>query len=222
MAQVLNPYAFVGDLHNQGADFIAQNLLSFDSLPSGVQMLINLSATFVHSTGEFPGLTYNDLVEAITLAHNNIVSDQFPSDYTPEQIAFAHQVEAVFDSYEDPFQHIAEINENIDNLVGTVLSSQISEQEQNPLLAGLAVGKSSLYYWNQQMADGNSYWSQVIDKHAETTEKAPTIDWRKVGKADIKGAVRGFFTGLFSGNALGGAAGGAIGSSVVELIDQLL
>src|SRR5690554_6372846 len=107
MAQVLNPYAFVGALHNQGADFIAQNLLRLDSVPSGVQMLINLSATFVHSTGEFPGRTYKHWVVAITLAHNNIASDTLPSDYTPEQIAFVHLVEAAFDSHDDPFQHIS-------------------------------------------------------------------------------------------------------------------
>ena len=38
MADVLNPYAYIGNLHNNGLDFIAQNLLSFDSLPDGVEM----------------------------------------------------------------------------------------------------------------------------------------------------------------------------------------
>ena len=227
MANLLNPYAYTGDLHNQGLDFIAQNLLSFDRVPTGSKVLINLSATFVNNSGFFPEATFSNLIEAGTLAYNNILLDRFPSDFTEQQITYAKQVENVFDGYENPFRHISEINNKIDDIVEKVFTSGLSEQEQIPLLIGLAVGKSSLYYWNQQASDSNSYWSQINDKQSSQQTALridwPTIDWGAVLKADARGAIRGFFKGLFGGGggAIGGAVSGALGASAGNLALQI-
>lgn len=223
MADVLNPYAYIGNLHNNGLDFIAQNLLSFDSLPDGVEVIINLTATFVNNSGTFPETTYHDLITAGTIANNNVDLDLYPSDFTERQIEYAKQVEAVFDGYEEPFQHIDEINEKIDNEVQNVFTSELSEDEQEPLLIGLAVGKSSLYYWNQQVADSNSYWNQVNNNQPESKPMSD-VDWNKVGNSDLKGAVRGFFRGL-GGGPKGAVAGALVGGGVksgVEVVKQLV
>lgn len=209
-------------MHNNGLDFVAQNLLSFDRVPSEPEVIINLSATFVNNSSSFPRATFDNLVTAGTLAYNNVLSDSYPSDFTERQIAYAKQVEAVFDGYENPFNHIDEINTKINSEVQKVINSDLTEEEQMPLLAGLAVGKSSLHYWNQQVVDSNSYWSQVNYQQASKIDW-PDINWRKVGRADVKGAVGGFFKGLFGGGgtALGGAATGALGSSAAELAVQI-
>lgn len=92
----------------------------------------------------------------------------------------------------------------------------MTEKEQAPILCGLAVAKSSLYYWNQQFVNPRSYWSQINDKQAEQGANLrinwPRIDWGAVGKADLKGAVKGLIKGLFTGgNVVAGAVGGALG-----------
>lgn len=223
MENVLNPYAYIGDMHNNGLDFIAQNLLDFDRVPTGSEVLINLSATFINNSGAFPEATFSNLVEASTLAYNNILLNLYPSDFTEQQIEYAELIEAVFDDYENLFIHISEINNKINNIVIQVLESELSEEEQIPLLAGLAIGKSSLYYWNQQKTDMNSYWSQV-NYRQNSNINWPVIDWRKIGRADIRGTLRGFFRGgIFGGikGAVGGAATGAIGNSAGALARQL-
>ncbi len=223
MADVLNPYAYIGDLHNNGLDFVAQNLLSFTSLPEGAEVIINLTATFVNNSGAFPETTYQDLVTAGTIANNNVDLDLYPSDFTEQQIQYARQVEAVFDGYEDPFKHIAEINNKINAEVKKVFTSRLSEEEQAPLLIGLAVGKSSLYYWNQQVIDSNSYWNQVNNNQPKSKTMSD-VDWNKVGNSDLKGAVRGFFRGLAGGikGAVGGALVGGGVKSGVEVVKQLV
>lgn len=40
---LVNPYSSIGDLHNQGLDYIAQNLLSFEKLPNKPDIFITLS-----------------------------------------------------------------------------------------------------------------------------------------------------------------------------------
>src|SRR5690606_15988568 len=190
MADVLNPYAYIGDLHNNGLDFVAQNLLSFDRLPQGINVIVNLTATFANNSNFFPETTYNDFVTAGVTANNNVDLDIYPSHFTERQIIYARQAETVFDGYEDPFKHIREINEKINKEVQKVVTSELSEEEQAPILIGLAVGKSSLYYWNQQVVDSNSYWTELNNRQ-ESRKAMSDIDWNKVGNSDLKGAIRG-------------------------------
>lgn len=81
MADVLNPYAYIGDLHNNELDFVAQNLLSFTSLPESAKVIINLTATFVNNSGAFPETTYQDLVTAGTIANNKFLSMSLKLNY---------------------------------------------------------------------------------------------------------------------------------------------
>jgi|SRR5690554_106527 len=223
---LVNPYSSIGDLHNQGLDYIAQNLLSFEKLPNKPDIFITLSATFVSKTNIFGDLPYKDLETATSYALNYIALDLYPKDFTERQIFYAREAESIFDEYEFPFNHTREINTNIDDLVKTILESELNEEEQAPILCGLAVGKSSLYYWNQQFVNPNSYWSQINEKQASQTVSLkidwPEIDWRAVGKADLKGAVKGFLKGLFRGDPASGAASGAINASARNLSTQIL
>lgn len=223
---LVNPYQYIGNLHNQGLDYIAQNLLSFEKLPNKPDIFITLSTTFVSKTNVFGNIPYNDLEVATTYALNYNILDIYPKEFTEKQVFFAKQAETVFDGYESPFDHIDEINAKIDDQVRIILLSELAEKEQVPILCGLAVAKSSLYYWYQQFVNPRSYWSQINDKQAEKSGNLkinwPQIDWKAVGKADLKGAVKGFIKGLFTGgNVVAGAVGGAIEASATNLAGQL-
>ncbi len=164
---LVNPYSSIGDLHSQGLDYIAQNLLSFEKLPNKPDIFITLSTTFVSKTNDFGNIPYNDIEVATTYALNYSILDIYPKEFTEKQIFYAKQAETVFDGYESLFDHIDEINAKIDDQVRIVLLSELTEKEQAPILCGLAVAKSSLYYWNQQFVNPRSYWSQINDKQAE-------------------------------------------------------
>lgn len=223
---LVNPYSSIGDLHSQGLDYIAQNLLSFEKLPNKPDIFITLSTTFVSKTNDFGNIPYNDIEVATTYALNYSILDIYPKEFTEKQIFYAKQAETVFDGYESLFDHIDEINAKIDDQVRIVLLSELTEKEQAPILCGLAVAKSSLYYWNQQFVNPRSYWSQINDKQAEQGANLrinwPRIDWGAVGKADLKGAVKGLIKGLFTGgNVVAGAVGGAIEASAGNLAGQI-
>uniref|UniRef100_UPI004049D18C hypothetical protein n=1 Tax=Flavobacterium sp. TaxID=239 RepID=UPI004049D18C len=226
MNTLKNPYASMGDLHNQGLDFISQNLLSLPMISFKNDIYLNLSASFIKNSNQFPKLELKEIDALASYALNYIELDVYPKEFSQKQIVLSDNIISIFDEFSSPFQHIRELNIEINNQVRSVIESELTEDEQVPLLVGLAVAKSSLYYWNQQITDLNSYWSQVNDlqllQSQSTNTGWPPIDWKKVLKADVKGAVKGFIKSLASGGgALAGAGAGAISSSALEVGIQL-
>lgn len=231
LQSLVNPYYSIGYLHNQGADYIGQNLLCFERLPTWSEVIINLAANFISKSNVFGEIPYINLKTAASYALDYNVLDIYPKDFTENQITYAGQILAIFDEYETLFDHIPEINTSIDNLVENILNSELSEEEQIPLLSGLAISKSSLYYWNQQFINPNSYWSQINNRQASQNQAPqnqslqinwPIIHWGKVLKADAKGLVGGFLKSIFTGTgAVAGATAGAVTASAVELATQI-
>ncbi len=226
LKNIVNPYLSIGDLHNQGLDFIGQNLLSFEKIPNKTNILITLSSNFVSRTNIFGNVSLNNLEATASYAMDYVLLDKYPKGFTQEQLIYAKKAEAIFDSYENPFDNFDLINQEIDIQVKDVINSNLTENEQIPILSGLAVAKFSLYYWNEQISNPKSYWAQINDLQAIQNPNLklnwPKINWGKVLKADVKGAIAGFIRDFLGANAaLTGTITGAIANSAAELIVQI-
>jgi hypothetical protein len=223
---LVNPCEYIGDLHNQGLDFLAKNLLSFQKVPFKNEILVNSSVEFISNSSYFGNISQNNLQVAGSYGLNYYFLETYPKDFTQEQKIFADKVLSIFDNIKFPFDQIESLNKQIEIQVVEVLKSTLTEEEQIPILSSLAVAKNSLYYWNEQYVNKNSYWSKINDLQLNQNNNLkldwPEIDWGKVIKADIRGALGGFIKSLFSGGgALVGAVTGAISSSAAEIIFQI-
>jgi hypothetical protein len=223
---LVNPCEYIGDLHNQGLDFLAKNLLSFQKVPFKNEILVNSSVEFISNSSYFGNISQNNLQVAGSYGLNYYFLETYPKDFTQEQKIFADKVLSIFDNIKFPFDQIESLNKQIEIQVVEVLKSNLTEEEQIPILSSLAVAKNSLYYWNEQYVNKNSYWSKINDLQLNQNNNLkldwPEIDWGKVIKADIRGALGGFIKSLFSGGgALVGAVTGAISSSAAEIIFQI-
>ena len=77
------------------------------------------------------------------------------------------------------------------------------------------------------------YWSENIDEWVEVISNGNTsgringwFNWKKVGGADVKGAVTGAVTGAITGagagiGALGGGLGASAGAAALELWNRI-
>ncbi len=222
---LVNPCEYIGDLHNQGLDFLGKNLLSFEKLPFKNEILVNMAVEFISNSSYFGNISNSNLQIAGSYGLNYYFLDIYPKDFTQEQKVYADKVTSIFDNVKFPFNQIDEINKEIEIQVLEVLKSSLTEEEQIPILYSLAVAKNSLYYWNEQYVNTNSYWSKLNDLQTKQNNNLrfdwPELDWGKIIKADIKGALNGFIKSLFFGGAGAGSAVGAISSSATEMITQI-
>jgi hypothetical protein len=90
------------------------------------------------------------------------------------------------------------------NIEGKILHSELTCDEQFPLLAATAVAKSSIDYWKKEIKDPKTPWP-------------PPVALRKFWKyliADAAGALMGAAGGPI------GAAGGAAGATILYALDK--
>lgn len=223
---LVNPCDYIGDLHNQGLDFLGKNLLSFEKVPFKNEILVNMAVDFISNSNYFGNISTSNIQIAGSYGLNYYFLETYPNDFTQEQKIYAEKVLSIFDNIKFPFDQIESLNKQIEIQVTEVLKSSLNEEEQIPILSSLAVAKNSLYYWDEQYINKNSYWSKIKDLQSNQNNNLrldwPDIDWGKVIKADIKGALGGFIKSLFSGGgALAGGVTGGISSSAAELIVQI-
>ncbi|TAF08766.1 MAG: hypothetical protein EAZ75_09780 [Flavobacteriia bacterium] len=223
---LVNPCEYIGDLHNQGLDFLGKNLLSFEKVPFKNEILVNMAVDFISNSNYFGNISTSNLQIAGSYGLNYYFLETYPNDFTQEQKIYAEKVLSIFDNIKFPFDQIESLNKQIEIQVAEVLKSSLTEEEQIPILSSLAVAKNSLYYWDEQYINKNSYWSKIKDLQSNQNNNLrldwPDIDWGKVIKADIKGALGGFIKSLFfGGGAIAGGVTGAISSSAAELIVQI-
>lgn len=124
---------------------------------------------------------------------------------------------------EDVTQIIDELNE-----IQKIAISELSEKEAQIILIGTEIGKSSLAYWSENIAD----WEKLNSE--ETGSKTEGwFSWSKVAGSDVAGAVGGAVAAAvvnvvpgagqvaYGGAIVGGAAGGSAASAVSQVWDHL-
>ncbi|MEA2106977.1 MAG: hypothetical protein U9P82_09735 [Bacteroidota bacterium] len=95
-------------------------------------------------------------------------------------------------------------------------NTELNEDERIPIIAAIEIGSNSMIYWSENIDE----WAEVFSNGNKSAKG--WFNWKKVGGADVKGAVTGGVTGAITGagagiGALGGGVGASAGQAALEL-----
>ncbi len=198
-------YEMVGELHNEGLDFILEEIKSQPTTKNGVreisrQFIDNAIEKFLNNNNINTG--YESVITRSASELNESVAEL--SDSTAK-IYYA-KIQKVFYSSEfsnskDAIEHIEAIEEEIKlNCTGSDLSA---------LLCGASVAKNTLIYWEKNTAK----WVEAITGANTRVLTRAEWSWKEFGGQDVSGAVAGAVVGAGVGSLAGGA--GAVPGAIV-------
>jgi hypothetical protein len=167
-----NPFNQVGVLHNQGLDYLIDNLSNQPSTDE----LANLAAKFICINGlNIPSPTGFDTGQyyaAASYSMNSYLCNDIarkPESFTNIQLNYYNKIsKTILDS--DRYS----IRTNLEAIEFDILSSEISWKEQMPMLISIAIGKYSADYWNYQLDNiGSSKWINYISQYPDPSTEIP-------------------------------------------------
>ena len=100
-------------------------------------------------------------------------------------------------------------------------NNELNEEERLPIISAIEIGSNSMIYWSENIDE----WAALFSDGSKSTKG--WFNWKKVGGADVKGAVTGAATGAITGagagvGALGGGVGASAGAAALELWNHLV
>lgn len=220
--QVSNPYYEIGILHNEGLDFVIQNLAPME--PVLIEKIIKLSSKNLQIINNTPAklslAIYFDFIASSINKLNQIPFEIILKEYkvSVESTCFINDILNVSTDFD--YSTTLKVLQNIEN---NILTSDLAQKEKQLPLLGVAVAKSSVLYWIEQIQNPESPWINFVGDTA-----AFAWPW----KADVKGAIVGLIEGVIgelSNNSnvsqvisggYWGAIGGAAAASAAEALDK--
>ena len=238
-------FSIMGKMHNKGLESIlrgfqdvgvnsSQNQMKADSYDSYVSIIKSNAISYVKEE------TDNN-VEAVAIAKDLL--DKFLDDdpeykeyktinntiYTPyiqsikKTPAFNSKLKELNEIATDGDMNLQSLLSRLQQLESSVRNSSLSTGEKNPLLAGISVAQESYQYWYNKGPE----WLKTLKGES----KKGKFSWKRVGIADIGGAVTGAvrvgaaalagpvgWTAVIIGVA-GSAAGVSAGDAVIQLLE---
>lgn len=219
-------YEQIGKLHNEGLDY-AFNYILTNQTKAGIKL--------TQEEARVKGLEALDLFLAKHgfAVNTTKVGTGEINDYNGEGLN-----EKQKEYYDELIEVI--INPSLDykntqlavDRVKRSIISNMSTQEAEVLLYGIAIAKHSLEYWYKnedkwRTAGGLDVQAYRIMTKGENPEDDDNLDWKEVAKGDVSGAVGGAAAGLLAGGvgagpgALVGGATGSLVAGVEELWDWI-
>lgn len=223
--------------HNKGLDYVLQKLKSSKkkgqlNLKSSVDILsvvkgstkefLKINSELINAENSSTAIEYAeysfDWVENSHLAKSlkNSTSDLWdPSveeSLTLKQKELLVILNSAISNIELDLNATLEVFENVRNRA----NNECSEEELIAILAAIEIGTNSMTYWSEHIDE----WATVFSTDLKSTKG--WFNWKKVGGADVKGAVTGGVTGAITGagagiGALGGGVGASAGAAALEL-----
>lgn|SRR5690554_3417255 len=209
--QISNPYRKIGVLHNEGVSFVIKTLTPKEVT---IEKIIDSTGQYIEKINKTT--KPSDLAlycESIGLTINKL--NQVPFEEVVRELKISKEgicfMKSIYDVSEDfDYPTALKIVENIEH---NILNSEMTQEERLYPLLMVAVSKSSINYWIEQISDKKSPWIPFLG------EDLARIKWP--WKEDGFGAVGGAATGAIGGGLIGGiigAVGGAIGWSVAHAL----
>ncbi len=208
--QISNAYREIGVLHNDGLDFIINNLDPTD--PVVIEKIIELTSQYMQNTTD--KITKLDFAFYYNLIATNINRlNQIPFDEILKESKISNEawcyIKEILNISND-FDYITTLKVLL-NIEANILNSELTEQERELPLVSVAVAKSSVEYWIIQINETESLWTPFV---------GDPVEFAWPWKSDAKGAISGAIGGVLEGPAgiLIGSLLGAIAASVADAI----
>lgn len=211
-----NPYNTVGIKHNQGLDYVFNELSNTDLNGLSKQEVIDIVKKSCESYDKSICLSITDITTANAIVDAMITNDMFTDNnnftslvnnaknITSEQAKYLSKV-AFLMGNKMTNEEMTTAVEKIENEVNTVI---INREEKNKILIVTAVAKNSYCYWNTN-ADK---WVKMFDSKTKGAS---------ISGSDACGAAVGVGVGTVivpGAGSVGGAIGGAFGASSVAAV----
>jgi len=200
----------IGILHNDGLDFIINNLDPTD--PVVIEKIIELTSQYMQNTTD--KITKLDFAFYYNLIATNINRlNQIPFDEILKESKISNEalcyIKEILNISND-FDYITTLKVLL-NIEANILNSELTEQERELPLVSVAVAKSSVEYWIIQINETESLWTPFV---------GDPVEFAWPWKSDAKGAISGAIGGVLEGPAgiLIGSLLGAIAASVADAI----
>jgi hypothetical protein len=201
--EFVNPYEFVGEIHNAGLEFILNKCNIEKGAEISIQEICDLTTNFMLSSPEnnfmnYDGKTYKELGEIIIAEMNGGYNKRAIEYQILEEGTLANQylTDLRMIVYNVDFNDSISSFKKIKKIEKDIWTSKISEENKAILLSMSAVGKHSY-----------SYWKKNLPKYINS-ENSKSADGRDVAieilKSDFEGALVGFIAGGIIG-AIGGS-----------------
>ena len=208
--QISNPNREIGILHNEGLDFIINNLDPDE--PVDIERINELTSQFMQNTTEKTSkldfAIYYNLSATNLNRLNHIPFDEIlkESKISNEDLCYIKEILNI----SDDFDYTTTLKVLI-NIESNILNSEMTEQERELPLVCAAVAKSSVAYWIKQINETESLWTPFV---------GDPVEFAWPWKSDAKGAISGAIGGVLEGPAgiLIGSLIGAIAASVADAI----
>jgi hypothetical protein len=208
--QISNAYREIGVLHNDGLDFIINNLDPTD--PVVIEKIIELTSQYMQNTTD--KITKLDFAFYYNLIATNINRlNQIPFDEILKESKISNEalcyIKEILNISND-FDYITTLKVLL-NIEANILNSELTEQERELPLVSVAVAKSSVEYWIIQINETESLWTPFV---------GDPVEFAWPWKSDAKGAISGAIGGVLEGptGILIGSLLGAIAASVADAI----
>ncbi len=238
-------FSVMGKMHNDGLEVIFSGIqevgVAFDINQTKENQQNSYIETIKNNAILYVEQETDHNAEAVSLAKDLLskflddvpeYAEHKPTDntiYTPYiqsskmSAAFNTQLKNLNEIATDKDLNLQSLLSRLQQLETTVRNSSLIEKEKNILLAGISVAQESYQYWYGK----GDEWLETLNVPGQKRK----ISWKRVGNADISGAVDGaistFAAALVGGPAgwgamIVGVAAGAAGSSASEAVGQLL
>jgi hypothetical protein len=207
MNKLSNPYNSFGQAHNDGLDYVGNNLPASPT----IQDFISLTSTYTLSlqygkTGSQQDLMAMQVFIASVFNGGNCLDSLIQSG------SFSQKQLDIINILLNPPPTIP--NADLPNFYLTtgynIITSNIPAEEKKILLLGAAIGNYSTTYWLAQLSNPNSPWTSYIGD----ASKLPAWAKGDIGGA-IGGGIGGFLYCWWTGaGAVAGTVCGAIGGAI--------
>lgn len=185
-SQALNPYYFVGDIHNAVLDYIKTHITSNPELKDLANLVYDGLVDYKASNSDFISV---DLGMKVIVAE--AVNDVFnPVPNSPIQHPIGQFFPDLFDAIVDPFTNHTEVATLANSKIIQVRDSDLDLTNKISIYGGLAIYPSSASYWNTVRTTPGDAWFTYIEGET-AVGNVPDI----VGKSIIRADAEAFLAG---------------------------
>jgi hypothetical protein len=203
--EFVNPFEFVGDIHNEGLAFVIKNADLKKGNNLTIQDVCGLTSMFMISNTNYNFLNYDsekykELGEKLSVNLLERKMDPTASRLLQEgtkENQYLIKIRSVFNSIN--FNDTIASFKRIMKLEKEIWASAITEKEKDILLIMSAVGKHSFSYWKRNLTEFKDYSGSKNDK-----------DWQTIKIELLQADMEGALCGLIAGGIYGGIVGSAL------------
>ncbi|MCB0738938.1 MAG: hypothetical protein KDC92_15625 [Bacteroidetes bacterium] len=196
MNHQLNPYYFVGSIHDHILTYAANNISANPDPEELADLTYNGLLDYKTSNPDFPDVDMS-VRPLIAAAINSVMN---PGD-TEDSKSIVNVFPDLFNAYYNTFDNVAGITALANSKIQDVFKGDFTEAERIQLLGGLALCPTSVSYWEDVISNVGNPWHAWIETYAGSGT-VPSVVKASVWEADVKGFAAG--------------AGAKLGVSILE------